>query len=174
MKISCCFKTAALKGGKRLLLDMRESKQNVSLEDIKNEIDAREAIEKLNKAIRFHNRQYYVLDDPVVSDAEYDELLLELIALVKRFPNLVQPDSPTQRVVGEPRAELGLVKHEVPTLSLKTVYDKKEVRSFDSAYQSKLGMVEVEYACESKFDGFVVELAYENGRLVLASTRGDG
>ncbi|NHJ14520.1 MAG: NAD-dependent DNA ligase LigA [Candidatus Thorarchaeota archaeon] len=153
---------------------MDEMKPSISLDKVENENEAKDAVGRLTKAIRFHNHQYYVLDDPIISDAEYDELLLKLIALEERFPNLIQVDSPTQRVGGEPRSELGLVRHEIPMLSLKTVYDEEDLRSFNSSCQSELGITEVEYIAEPKFDGLAVELVYENGGLVLASTRGDG
>ena len=136
--------------------------------------EARKAAETLRASLRFHNYRYYILDAPVISDAEYDMILRTLVDLEERFPQIVTPDSPTQQVGGEPRSELGLVRHRTPMVSLKTVYKEEEVRAFDRACRDDLRTKEVEYVAEPKFDGLAVELVYENGILVEASTRGDG
>ncbi|RDE12686.1 MAG: DNA ligase (NAD(+)) LigA [Candidatus Thorarchaeota archaeon] len=151
-----------------------EIKPDVSPKSISNVKDAAQAVERLRNAIRFHNYRYYVLDSPMIADAEYDAMMQDLIELETRFPTLLTPDSPTQRVGGAARAELGLVTHPIPMLSLKTVYEKSDVISFDENCRRELGVGSVEYVAEPKFDGLAVELVYENGRLVMASTRGDG
>jgi len=151
-----------------------ELKPDVSPESIESIEAAREAVEKLRRAIRYHNYRYYVLDDPVVSDAEYDRLMRDLQQLEERFPELQSPDSPTQQVGGEPREELGLVDHPSPMMSLKAVYDQEDVRNFDQNCRQELGRDAVEYVAEPKYDGLAVELIYEEGRLSLAATRGDG
>ncbi|MHA1909864.1 MAG: DNA ligase LigA-related protein, partial [Candidatus Thorarchaeota archaeon] len=153
---------------------MRELKPDIDVSSITKKRHAKNAIERLATAIRYHNYRYYVLDDPVVSDAEYDKLLLNLIAIEERFPDLIQTESPTQRVGSEPRSALEKVKHPIPMVSLKTVYDEDTVRSFDRTCRTELNRDEVEYVAELKFDGVAVELEYDEGKLVLASTRGDG
>ncbi len=149
-------------------------KPKVSVDKIESHDEAEKAAHVLRDAIRFHNYRYYVLDSPIITDEEFDELFLTLIALEEKFPDLKSLDSPTQQVGGAPREELGLVTHTIPMVSLKTVYEEDAVRSFDQTCRSELGVDELEYIAEPKFDGVAVELVYENGRLVVASTRGDG
>ncbi|MCO4862279.1 NAD-dependent DNA ligase LigA [Cupriavidus sp. WGlv3] len=135
-----------------------------------------------------HNYQYYVLDAPTVPDAEYDALFSELMALELEHPELQTPDSPTQRVGGEPLAAFDSVRHRVPMLSLNNAFADEDVLNFDRRCAQGLGRSAppageadlfsaadaVEYACELKFDGLAMSLRYEDGRLVLAATRGDG
>ena len=109
-----------------------------SPESIASKAEAEEAVKALREAIRYHNYRYYVLDDPVISDAEYDRLMADLQALEERFPELQSPDSPTQRVGGAPREELGTVEHPVPMLSLKSVPDQGGLRDFDKNCRQKL------------------------------------
>ena len=151
-----------------------ETTPDVDLDAIDSEDAAEEAVEALREALRYHNYRYYVLDDPVVSDAEYDRMLRQLGGLEDEYPDLRTPDSPTQQVGGEPRDELGVVEHPSPMLSLKAVYEEEDVRSFDETCREELGAASVEYTAEPKFDGLAVELIYEDGRLVQAATRGDG
>lgn len=151
-----------------------ELKPQVSLDAIASQDEAKEAIEQLREAIRYHNYRYYVLDDPIISDAEYDRLMQDLQTLEERFPELKTPDSPTQQVGGEPRDELGLAEHPYPMLSLKAVYEEEDVRSFDETCRGDLGTDSVVYTAEPKYDGLAVELIYDDGRLSTASTRGDG
>lgn len=151
-----------------------ELKPDISVESVESSKEAESAAKRLRQAIRYHNYRYYVLDSPVISDAEYDVLMSTLQQLEQKFPTLVTPDSPTQQVGGSPREELGLVKHPIPMLSLKTVYTEDDVLAFDQNCRKELGMAEVEYVAEPKFDGLAVELTYQSGRLALASTRGDG
>ena len=134
---------------------------------------ARRAAE-LRREIEYHNYRYYVLDAPVISDAEYDALMRELQALERRYPELVTPDSPTQRVGAPPRPDMGEVRHRVPMLSLDNAFSEEEVRDFDRRVRERLGVGRVRYSCEPKFDGASVSLRYEEGVLVEAGTRGDG
>jgi DNA ligase (NAD+) len=149
-------------------------KPDISAANISNLREAEAAAATLRNSVRFHNYRYYVLDSPVISDAEYDAILRTLMDLEDRFPEVRTPDSPTQHVGGEPRSELGLIRHNIPMVSLKTVYQEEEVRAFDRACRDDLRTPEVEYVAEPKFDGLAVELIYENGTLIQASTRGDG
>jgi len=151
-----------------------EKKPDVDLQEIDSEEAAQDAIGKLRKAIRYHNHRYYVLDDPVISDGEYDRLLNHLQKIEAKFPQLRTPDSPTQQVGGEPRDELGLIEHPTPMLSLQAVYEEEEVRNFDKTCREELNQDRVEYSAEPKYDGAAVELIYEDGRLTVGSTRGDG
>jgi DNA ligase (NAD+) len=151
-----------------------EKKPDISPESIGSEEEARGAVKGLRDAIRYHNYRYYVLDDPVISDAEYDGLMEALETLEERFPSLLTPDSPTQHVGGEPRDELGLAEHPSPMLSLKAVYDEEGVRNFDETCRNELGVDQVECVAEPKYDGLAVELIYKHGQLSVASTRGDG
>jgi DNA ligase (NAD+) len=136
--------------------------------------EAEGAAQELREAIRYHDWRYYVLDSPGISDAEYDELMENLRALEEKFPELQTPDSPTQKVGGEPREELSSVRHPVPMLSLRAVYAEEGVRHFDDVCRKELGRERLEYVAEPKYDGVAVELIYEDGRLSVASTRGDG
>ncbi|MFW9861925.1 MAG: NAD-dependent DNA ligase LigA [Candidatus Thorarchaeota archaeon] len=148
-------------------------KPDIDVDKITSKKKAKHAISRLSKAIRYHNYRYYVLDSPVIDDSEYDSLLLNLIALEERFPELSSSDSPTQKVGGEPLSELGTIEHAIPMLSLQTVYEESVVRKFDARCQGELGARIIEYVAEPKFDGLAVELIYENGSLIVASTRGD-
>lgn len=135
---------------------------------------ARARAEELRREINYHNYRYYVLDSPVISDAEYDALLDELREIERTYPELVTPDSPTQRVGAPPREELPSVRHRLPMLSLDTVSDSEELSNWVHTVQEAAGSSDVAFTAEPKFDGLAVELVYENGVLVLASTRGDG
>ncbi|MGV9104135.1 MAG: NAD-dependent DNA ligase LigA [Candidatus Thorarchaeota archaeon] len=151
-----------------------DKKPDISLEAIETEVEAEEAASKLREAIRYHNYRYYVLDNPIISDHEYDELMRKLRILEENYPHIQTRDSPTQQVGGAPREELGLVEHPVPMLSLKTAYEEEEVMGFDSTCREELGTDEVEYVAEPKYDGLAVELIYEDASLSVVSTRGDG
>jgi DNA ligase (NAD+) len=131
-------------------------------------------IADLREEIELHNKRYYQLDDPLISDAEYDELMRELIALEERYPALLTPDSPSQRVGAPPLAAFEQVMHTVPMLSLENAFSDEEVRAFDKRVRERLGIDEVEYVAEPKLDGLAISLLYENGLLVQAATRGDG
>ncbi len=151
-----------------------EQNPHVDIDSIDSKSSAREAAERLRASIRFHNHQYYVLDDPVISDSEYDTLLQNLEQIEEKYPDLRTDDSPTQRVGAEPRDELGLVDHPSRMLSLKAVDQKDDLRDFDRNCRKELGEESLEYVAEPKYDGLAVELIYEDGSLSVASTRGDG
>ncbi|MGY5880894.1 MAG: NAD-dependent DNA ligase LigA [Candidatus Thorarchaeota archaeon] len=152
----------------------KETIPTIDVTKIAKKKDAKVAIKLLSDAIHFHNYRYYVLDSAVIKDREYDILLLQLQELEERYPDLKTPTSPTQQVGGAPREELGLIPHPIPMVSLKTVYNEEDVFSFDENCRSVLGVSSIEYVAELKFDGLAVELVYEKGELVVASTRGDG
>ncbi|MBS3741730.1 MAG: NAD-dependent DNA ligase LigA [Candidatus Cloacimonetes bacterium] len=156
---------------------MAESNQknlDIDLEKITSEEEAKKAVAKLTKAIRYHNYRYYVMDDPVISDAEYDKLMRQLQKLEQEYPDLQDPNSPTQRVGGEVKEELGTVKHPTPLLSLKAAYKKEEIINFSETCQKELNNNKIEYVAEPKYDGLSIELIYEDGNLTTAATRGDG
>jgi DNA ligase (NAD+) len=129
---------------------------------------------RLREQINYHNYRYYVLDDPVVSDADYDRLLRELRQLETEFPQLITPDSPTQRVGAEPLKAFGQITHAIPMLSLDNAFSDEELAEFDRRVRERLGVTEVAYAAEPKLDGLAVSLRYEHGLLVSGATRGDG
>ncbi|MGQ0587683.1 MAG: NAD-dependent DNA ligase LigA [Gammaproteobacteria bacterium] len=129
---------------------------------------------ELRERLREHDHRYYVLDDPKISDAEYDRLFAELRNLEAAHPELVTADSPTQRVGGAPRPEFTAVKHGQPMLSLRKCNDEEELRDFDRRVRETLGREAVEYTAEPKLDGLAVSLAYEGGVLARGATRGDG
>ncbi|MDH4274790.1 MAG: NAD-dependent DNA ligase LigA, partial [Gammaproteobacteria bacterium] len=131
-------------------------------------------VTELRTQINYHNYRYYVLDDPEIPDAAYDRLMRELEALEAQFPELITPDSPTQRVGATPLPEFAEVTHLVPMLSLSNAYSDAEVVAFDARVREKLGIEIVEYVAEPKLDGLAMSLLYEHGRLVRGATRGDG
>ena len=131
-------------------------------------------IDALRAELEQHNYRYYVLDDPSIPDAEYDRLMRELRELETAHPELVTPDSPTQRVGAEPLAAFAEVIHSVPMLSLDNAFSDEDVRQFDRRIREHLEVEQVEYSAEPKLDGLAVSLRYENGRLVRGATRGDG
>jgi len=144
--------------------------------------DVRERIESLRREIRYHDRKYYVEDNPEIPDYEYDQLMKELEALEVQHPDLITPDSPTQRVGGEPAEEFATVEHRVAMLSLDNTYSQEELLDFDNRVRKLLDAggdapapdQEIEYIAELKLDGLGVALIYENGRFVRGATRGDG
>ena len=137
--------------------------------------DKRERAQELHKILQHANYQYYVLDDPELPDAEYDRRLRELQELEKEYPELVTPDSPTQRVGAEPLRSFAEVRHEVPMLSLDNAFGDDELQEFDRRVRDRLNTMDaVEYACEPKLDGIAISLLYRDGLLERAATRGDG
>ena len=134
--------------------------------------EAKKEIEKLRKEINNHNYKYYVENSPVISDYEFDQLLKKLEVLEELYPDFVTPDSPTQRVGGEPLEGFTTVEHKVAMLSLANTYTYDELRDFDERVQKNVG--EVEYVVEPKIDGAGVALLYEDGLFVRGATRGDG
>ena len=138
-------------------------------------VDLRGRIEDLREQVRYHNRRYHVDDAPEISDAEYDGLYRELEALEDEHPELITPDSPTQRVGGEPIEGFEEVRHSVPMLSLANARKIEDLREWDARVRRLLGEDETpRYVTELKIDGLAVSLRYENGRLVRGATRGNG
>ncbi|MEN3183372.1 MAG: NAD-dependent DNA ligase LigA [Atribacterota bacterium] len=135
---------------------------------------ARLEIERLREIIRYHDYRYYVLNSPEISDEEYDALMRKLQELEALFPDLVTPDSPTQRVGGKPQEGFATFVHARPMLSLNNAFTEEEIRDFDRRVKRMLGTEEVEYVVELKIDGLAVNLRYENGIFVRGATRGDG
>ena len=136
----------------------------------------KEKAEKLRQQINYHNYRYHVLDSPEITDAEYDRLFDELVELEKKYPELVSPDSPTQRVGAAPLTEFKTVKHSLALLSLNKCNTREEFFDFHRRVVelSQSGQKEIAYTVEPKFDGLAVELVYQNGAYRLGSTRGDG
>jgi len=131
-------------------------------------------IESLREKIRYHEHRYYVLDDPEISDYEFDQLMKRLEDLEREHPDLVTPDSPTQRVGGAPAAEFPKVRHSSPMMSLDNTYSVEELRDFDRRVHQLSGRTQVDYVAELKLDGLSMALTYEGGVLVHGVTRGDG
>ena len=137
-----------------------------------NKNEAKKQINKLRDEINHHNYKYYVENNPVISDYEYDMLLKKLEALEAEFPDLITPDSPTQRIGGEPLKGFKTVEHKIAMLSLDNAYSYDELREFDE--RVKKNVANVEYICEPKIDGVSIALIYENGVFLRGATRGDG
>ncbi|MGA7761513.1 MAG: hypothetical protein WCA59_07170, partial [Candidatus Binataceae bacterium] len=136
---------------------------------------ARAEIDKLREQINRHNHLYYVLDNPELTDAEYDALMRRLEALETEHPELLTPDSPTQRVGASPSEKFAVVVHRRMMMSLANAMNAEEMREFDNRIKRFLhSEAEIEYVAEVKLDGLAVELVYEDGRLTVGSTRGDG
>jgi DNA ligase (NAD+) len=134
-----------------------------------------EKTKELRTALHRHNYRYYVLDDPEISDAEYDRMLRELMRLEEKYPQLMRPDSPTVRVGAPPLEKFYSVAHSIPMLSLDNGFNDEDILEFDQRVRRNLGVSNnIIYTAEPKMDGVAVELIYENGKLVAAATRGDG
>jgi DNA ligase (NAD+) len=131
-------------------------------------------IAELRGILQDHNYRYYVMDDPTISDGEYDTILRDLQSLERENPNLVTSDSPTQRVGSHPVSKFGTIKHRIPMLSLANAMNEAELVAFDERMQKGLDQESVTYMAEPKLDGLGVELVYENGTFIHGSTRGDG
>ena len=131
-------------------------------------------IAELRDGIRYHEHRYYVLDDPEISDFDFDKLMQRLKELELQHPELVTPDSPTQRVGGAPAAELPKVRHPAPMMSLDNTYSVDDLRDFDRRVRELAGRDQVEYVAELKLDGLSMALTYQDGELVRGVTRGDG
>ena len=136
--------------------------------------ELKKRLEELKEQIRENDYQYYVLDDPQISDYEYDKLMQKLLDIEKAHPELLTADSPSQRVGGEALSEFPPYTHRNPLLSLGNSYNEEDLREFDRRVKSDLGVDTVEYVVEYKIDGLSVALSYENGVLVTGATRGDG
>lgn len=136
--------------------------------------EARRRVEQLREEIEQHNYNYFVLNQPTISDSEYDRLLRELQKLEEQFPKLRSPTSPTQRIGAPPQTEFQTVRHSIPMLSLANAFSDAEVRDFDARVKKLSESEQIQYVAEPKFDGLAVELVYEDGIFVLGATRGDG
>lgn len=135
----------------------------------------RQRIRRLREEINGHNYRYYVLDEPSIPDAEYDRLLAELAELEARHPELVEADSPTQRIGAAPAAGFREIRHSVPMLSLENAFSEEDVHAFDRRVRDRLEAdAEISYSAEPKLDGAAISIRYEDGQLVAAATRGDG
>ncbi|MFO7605356.1 MAG: NAD-dependent DNA ligase LigA [Desulfurivibrionaceae bacterium] len=142
---------------------------------MENLAKAKKQAEKLRREINHHNHQYYVLDNPEISDGEYDRLFRELLALEEKFPELAAADSPSMRVGGAVLAGFETVDHRIPMLSLENAFSDQELFDFEKRLIRYLNLeVEISYMAEPKLDGLAVELVYENGLFTTGSTRGDG
>jgi DNA ligase (NAD+) len=136
--------------------------------------EAKLRVEELRSQIAYHEHRYFVLDDPEISDADFDELMKALRALEDRHPELITPDSPTQRVGGAPVPTFGIVEHREALLSLGNAFNADELRAWHKRAANFAERADVAFVCEPKIDGLAVALVYEGGRLVSAATRGDG
>jgi DNA ligase (NAD+) len=141
--------------------------------DERDRADAKVRVEELREQLNEHSYRYHVLDDPIVSDAEYDDLMRELVGLEERFPELVTPDSPTQRVGVTPADLFAPIQHRAPMLSLDNAFAEAEVRAWAARVEREVGPGAT-YSCELKIDGVAIALTYEQGSLIQGATRGDG
>jgi len=142
---------------------------------IMNEKEALKELERLREEINYHNYRYYILDSPVISDAEYDRLFKKLQEIEKKFPHLITPDSPTQKVGAKPLSEFKTISHTIPMLSLNNANTIEDAKEFDERVKRFLETKEeIEYVAEPKMDGLAIELVYVNGIFTAGSTRGDG
>src|SRR5690348_16795627 len=136
--------------------------------------DASAKVEALRDSIRHHEHLYYVLDNPEISDLDFDRLMQQLKDLETEHPSLITADSPTQRVGGKPREGFVKVRHSSPMLSLDNTYSEEELRGWERRVHELSGRKDVDYVCELKLDGMSLALVYENGTLARGVTRGDG
>lgn len=141
----------------------------------KSPASLRKDAQQLREQIAHHDRLYFEQDSPEIPDADYDRLFAGLVALEEQYPDLITPDSPTQRVSGTPITGFAQVRHEIPMLSLDKVFDENDLSLFDARIKKRLGSdADLQFSCEPKVDGVAVSLLYEQGELVRAATRGDG
>src|ERR1700729_1620522 len=136
--------------------------------------DPKKKIESFREKIRHHEYLYYVLDNPELTDADFDKLMNELKRIEAEHPELITPDSPTQRVGGKPREGFVKAKHSSPMLSLDNAYSEEELRDWERRVHELTGRTDLEYMCELKLDGMSLALRYSDGRLERGITRGDG
>jgi len=136
--------------------------------------DIQKRVEELREKLNYHARRYYVLDSPEISDAEYDALMHELIKLEEQYPQLLTPDSPTQRVGAAPSEAFGVVEHRLPLLSLGNAFETDNLVAWYTRTARLLGVSQFDMVCEHKIDGLAIALVYENGRFIRGATRGDG
>ncbi len=142
-----------------------------------NQLDlfaVQETIENIRRQIRYHDKKYYVDAQPEISDYEYDAMMRRLVELEQQYPEFLSPDSPTQRVSGEPLTHFETIVHDYPMLSIENTYSEGELREFDLRIRKATGEESLEYTAELKVDGVAISLIYENNKFVRAITRGDG
>jgi len=135
---------------------------------------ARDVIDELKQVINFHDWKYYVEAQPTIKDYDYDQLFKKLKSLETTFPELLTPDSPTERVARTLTSDFPTVAHSIPMLSLENSYDENDLNDFDKRIKELTGRTAIEYCVEPKFDGSSIAIIYENDLLVRAATRGDG
>src|SRR5215510_5891950 len=133
-----------------------------------------EEIARLGTTIHYHDERYYIYSDPEISDYEYDQLMNRLKELEAAYPDLILPDSPTQRVSGRPSEGFAEYRHRRPMLSLDNTYSIEDLRDWDARVRRGIGRSDVEYVAELKIDGLTISALYENGALMRGVTRGDG
>ena len=136
--------------------------------------EIKEEIYKLVKLLNKYSYDYYVEDNPQISDTEYDTLYKQLEKLEKKYPELIQENSPTQRVGDVVLSEFEKVTHKVPMLSLSNTFSTEDLRDFDNGIKKVVANRKIEYICELKIDGLAISINYVNGKLISAATRGDG
>ena len=139
-----------------------------------NKKQSRLRVKKLREQIEHHNRKYYIDAQPEISDHEYDLLMEGLVRLEYKFPDLIVPDSPSQRVGGSPLKEFRTVNHSMPMLSIANTYSENEIREFDARMEKNLTGENIDYVVELKIDGVAVNLIYEDGKFAVGTSRGDG
>lgn len=152
----------------------KQLKPEIILDEIKTKEQAQEAAKKLREVIRYHDYRYYTLNEPLISDREYDRLFNKLEALEEKYLSLQDPNSPTQRVGGEPLDEFETFEHPEPMQSIKSIREEKDLETFVKNVRESFQKEEIIYIAEPKYDGAAIELIYENGKLLTAATRGDG
>lgn len=145
-----------------------------STQDEREAQEAKLRVEELRSQVNYHDYRYHVLDSPEIADFDYDMMMRELRELEAKFPQLITPDSPTQRVSGQPVEALGVVEHRLPLLSLGNAFSEDELRAWYARVSRTLERDDVDLVCEPKIDGLAVALVYENGQLLHGATRGDG
>jgi DNA ligase (NAD+) len=145
-----------------------------STQDEREAQEAKLRVEELRSQVNYHDYRYHVLDSPEIADFDYDMMMRELRELEAKFPQLITPDSPTQRVSGQPVEALGVVEHRLPLLSLGNAFSEDELRAWYARVARALERDDVALVCEPKIDGLAVALVYENGQLLRGATRGDG
>ncbi len=158
----------------RELIQKTKQFLKVTIDQIKTIDDAKAIINDLREVIRYHDWRYYVLANPVISDYEYDKLFHLLKKIEQKYPQLITPDSPTQRVASGLTKEFPQIKHLAPMLSLDNSYNEEDLRDFDRRVKEATGLDIVEYSVEPKFDGAGISLVYEDNLFVRGATRGDG
>ena len=145
-----------------------------STQDDREAQEAKLRVEELRSQVNYHDYRYHVLDSPEIADFDYDMMMRELRELEAKFPQLITPDSPTQRVSGQPVDAFGVVEHRLPLLSLGNAFSEDELRAWYARVARQLERDDVALVCEPKIDGLAVALVYENGQLLRGATRGDG